>query len=190
VNPIPGLKEILCQNTVNVDASYTDETTGWGTTHFNDLGDPLAAVCSGGTVNIAIFSNTSYSGGDVSFDGLTVVLGDFDLELTGKITDGLIRTTEDGKLVMKNLTPGTAKTFPITDGTNDFTVTINIPTVSNKDISMNIISKQVSRTLTSKFVKIGGDQNLDATMTMRVDKSTIAPKTLGSSSNLRYFSTS
>jgi len=173
---------------VYVDASYNSNTSGWGVTHFSDLSLALSGVCVGGTVSIAPVSKTTYSG-NVSFNGLTVVLGNYDFELTGNITSGLIRTTDNGKLVMKNLTPGTTKIFPITDGSNDFTITINIPTANNQDIKMNIISKQVSRTMTSKFVQIDGEQNLNATMTMRVDKSSIAPKTISSTSNLRYFST-
>ncbi len=71
------------------------------------------------TVNVAPDSRTTYSG-DGSFDGLTVVLGNYDFELTGNITAGLIKTTEVGRLVILDLSPGSTKTFPITDGVNNF----------------------------------------------------------------------
>jgi len=186
VNPIPGLV-VPCENTVYVDGSYTAQTPGWGVTHFANLSLGLAGVCNGGTVSISPVSKTTYSG-IVSFDGVKAVIGNFDFELTGTISAGLIRTTNNGKLIIKGLIPGATTTFPITDGTNDFTVTINIPYVANQDISMKIINNPVSRTMTSQFVVIGGNPNLNARLEMRVDKSSIAPKKLGSTSNLRYFS--
>ena len=173
-----------CEQEVWVDATYSSHED-FGFTHFTNLGLALGAVCVGGTVNIANHSNTIYSN-DVNFDNLKVILGDYDLEITGNITAGLIQTTNVGKLIMKDLTANTTKTFPIADGTNNYTMTITTSDVNNPDISVRISNLNPTGSINSDFWEIDGPENLDATITFRVDKASIAPKTLGSSTNLRY----
>ena len=175
-----------CQATVFVDASYTDQTAGWGVTHFSDLSLALAVVCASGTVNIAPVSNTNYAG-DVDMTGMIFIIGDADFNLTGNLTGGLIQVSGTGKLVMKDLAANTTKTFPITDGTYNYTMTVTTDDVNNPDISVRISNNNPSGSITSDFWDISGPTSLNATVTLRVDKAAIAPKTLNSNSQLRYY---
>ena len=181
-----GTDPVGCQNTVSVDASYNSGTTGWGVTHFSDLSLALAVVCASGTVNIAPVSNTNYAG-DVDMTGMTFIIGDADFNLTGNLTGGLIQVSGTGKLVMKDLAANTTKTFPITDGTYNYTMTVTTDDVNNPDISVRISNNNPSGSITSDFWDISGPTSLNATVTLRVDKAAIAPKTLNSNSQLRYY---
>lgn len=174
-----------CQAEVWIDGDYTDQTTGWGVTHFNDITLALDNTCPPGTVNI---SNYSYTG-DVDMTGRTFIIGEQDFELIGNLTGGQIRVINTGALLIKDLSSSVTKTFPITDGIYNYTMTLNTDDNSSPDISVRISDLDPSGNFNNDFWDINGPTNLDATLTLRVDKAAIAPKTLNSNTQVRYYDT-
>jgi len=186
-NPIMGLEGSSLESSVFVDNSFNASTNGWGITHFSDLDLAVDNLCAKGTLYIAPNSNTTYTG-DIDFDLLTVILGDYDFELTGNITSGLIKTIGDGKLVMKSIAANTTKTFPISDGTYNYTVTFTTADNTHPDIKVKInINNTASGRISDDFIDISGPENLNATITYRIDKASISPKTLTSISQIRRY---
>lgn len=187
VNPIPGL-EILCKTDIYVDENYDDNTSGWGETYFSDLDLAVTKVCDGGTIYLATESKFIYNG-DLDFSNFKVELGDYDFELTGNITAGLIKTIGDGRLVMKDISANTTKTFPITDGKYNYTITITTADNSNPEISVRLTNSNTNNSLGAYFWDINGPTNLNATVTLRIDKAAIAPTKIQSNSQLRFYDT-
>jgi hypothetical protein len=167
-----------CQNIIYVDASYNSGTTGWQTTHFDDLDDGLANVCPGGTLNIGEFSEYIYAIGDLDFSGYNVIILDYDLELTnGDITGGFVQTPNSGTLSILK-TNGDAKTFPLSnDGTSNFTIVID-PT-NNPTLEIEVKLELASNAppsdglLNTTVWEIEGEAGLDATLTFTLPDSAI-----------------
>ena len=168
---------------IYINEIFNDETSGWLFSHFNSLINGLANATPDATVNI---SNYSFSG-DVDMTGRTFVIGEEDFDITGNLIGGQIQVTNTGRLIMNDLYSNETKTFPITDGTYNYTLTINTMSYSYPDIAVRISNQSPAGSISSDFWDIDGPANLNATITLRIDKAAIAPKTLGSSSNLRYY---
>lgn len=172
----------FCEEEVWVNNSYTDETNGWGVTHFNDLTTALSIACSSATVNISNYTHT----GDIDMTGRTFIVGDQDFDLTGKLSGGLIQV-KAGNIIHRDLAARTTTTIPITDGDHNYTITVTTSDIPASYISVRISNQNPPGSINSDFWDIEGPDNLQATITLRVDKAAIAPKTLSSSSQLRYF---
>jgi len=175
--------DLLCQTEAWVSSAYSSSTPNWRETYFNDLDDAVNVTCDDATVNITNYSHI----GDVEMGDRTFVVGDQDFDMTGDLSGaGLVQVTNAGKLIMNNLAANTTKSFPITDGTYNYTMTVNTADNSAPDISVRINNLNPTGSINSDFWDIEGPTNLNATITLRVDKASIAPKTLGSSTSLRY----
>ncbi len=187
VNPIPGIK-ILCQANVYFDTHYSSSYPLFNKTQFNDLAEAMKRVCTGtSTLHIADVGTTTFTG-SIDFSDINVVLGNYDFELNGNINGGLIQTTNNGRLVMKSISPNITKTFPITDGTHDNTVTFTTASNILPDIfiKINNNTSTIGR-ICNDFIDISGTEDLDATITFKIEKSTIAPKVLTSVSQIRKY---
>jgi len=88
------------------------------------------------------------------------------------------------------LAVSSTKTFPITDGTHNYTMTVTTTNVGNFDIGLRIkdIGNEAPGNINTNFWDIYETDNrdLNLTVTLRIDKAAIAPKTLNSSSQLRF----
>ena len=166
----------ILPTTVYVSVDYNESTTGWGVSHFNNAVDVMNLGCSNITVNI---SDNSFTG-KLDLDGYTFIVGDEDFTVNGDISNGLIQTTGDGYLI-QTATPNQPLTFPITDGTHNYTVTITCGNNPNQPIKVKINNnKTVTGTITSPFdfIDISGETNLNATITMRLDKAVLGGTTI------------
>lgn len=168
----------LCQDIIYVDASYTSGTTGWQTTHFDDLDDGISNVCPGGTLYIGEFTNYVYSVGDLDFTGISVIIMDYDLELTnGDIVGGFVQTPNAGTLnILK--TNGDAKTFPLSnDGTSDFTISIDPTNNPTQEIEVKLTPSSNAPPsdglLNTTVWEIEGEAGLNATLTFTLPDSAI-----------------
>lgn len=169
--------------TVYVSEDYTSANSIWGFDYFNNLTTALGLAAHNATVNITNYSHS----GNVDMTGRTFVVGALDFDVTGNLSGGLVQVTSTGKLLMNDLASNTTKSFPITDGTHNYTMTITTADVNNPDISVRISNLNPTGSINSDFWDIDGPLNLNATVTLRVDKASIAPKTLSTNSQLRYF---
>ena len=176
----------ILPTTVYVSSSYSSSTEGWGVSHFADVDDVLDLACTGITVNISDYTHT----GNFNISGHTLILGNGDFVHNGTLSGGLIRTTGTGRL-MQTAVQNTPRTFPVTDGTNNFTVTITPTSESTSGmigVKLNT-GKVVEGTLVSPmtFFDIYGDEDLDATVFLRIDKAAISPATMEANTIMRFW---
>ncbi|HRP03109.1 MAG TPA: hypothetical protein PLE30_10730 [Candidatus Kapabacteria bacterium] len=184
-NPMPGLASRHF-DTVYVDALYNNSYECWGKVYFNQLDEAIDSVADNGVILVSEMSNTTFEG-DLNLENKKIIIGANNLEFLGNISGGLVQVSNSGKLLMKDLNANETKSFPITDGTNNYTVTITTASTALPDISIRINNKSESRSISNNFLDIIGPENLDATMTIHIDKAAIAPHILSSTSQLRYY---
>ena len=177
-----GIDNLACYYDVYVNSDYDNSHPCWNVSHFNNLNNALSAVCSPGIVNISNYSHA----GNVDMTGRAFIIGEQDFALTGNLSGGLIEVINSGKLIMKDIAPNTTKTFPITDGIHNYTLTIQTADNSNPDISIRITSKDPSGSINYDFWDIDGPNNLNSTLTFRVDKQAIFPNTISTNSQIRF----
>ena len=181
-NPVPSLEKNNI-NEMSISNLYDENTPGWGVTHFNNLSDALELLALPGTINISYYSHE----GDLDFEDITIIIGDGNFEIDGKLNGGLIQFSGEGRLLIAGIPSEETISIPITDGTYNYTMTIYTDNASNPSISIKINNKNIDGIINSNFWDIIGPENLNATLTFRVDKAAIAPKTLNSNTQLRYF---
>ena len=174
-------------NPVYVSEDYSGgNPSGFGITHYNSLTTALTNSTTDATVNITNYSHS----GNVDITGRTFIVGAQDFDITGTLSGGLIRTTGTGRL-MQTAVQNTPRTFPVTDGTNNFTVTITPTSESTSGmigVKLNT-GKVVEGTLVSPmtFFDIYGDEDLDATVFLRIDKAAISPATMEANTIMRFW---
>ncbi|MBS3999411.1 MAG: hypothetical protein KGZ71_02895 [Desulfobulbaceae bacterium] len=174
----------LCNDEVFVSDDYNSSTPNWGYTHFDNLTDALIATCPSATVNISNYSHT----GDVDMTGFTFVIGDGDFDLDGELTGGLIQTPSTGRLILPAV-QNVQQDYPMGDGTNNYTLKIICGNAPTNPVMVRLYEQSVPGAIKDpmQFWEIEGDDNLNATIVFRIDKSAIAPKTLNTNSILRFF---
>ena len=180
------IRVAILPTTVYVSSSYSSSTEGWGVSHFADVDDVLDLACTGITVNISDYTHT----GNFNISGHTLILGNGDFVHNGTLSGGLIRTTGTGRL-MQTAVQNTSCTFPVTDGTNNFTVTITPTSESTSGmigVKLNT-GKDEDGALKSPmtFFDIYGDEDLDATVFLRIDKAAISPATMEANTIMRFW---
>ena len=139
------------------------------------------AIVNTNDVEIEVDGITNLNG-----NGFLVTVGTKDFNIDGSLTgNGLFNVSSTGKLV-RALTASTETSFPIGDGTYNYSFTITSDDNTNPVISISLVQKTPTRNISNDFWNISGPDNLNATLTFRVDKASIAPNTLGSNTQLRY----
>ncbi len=101
--------------------------------------------------------------------------------------NGYVVVTDDGYF-SQYPTEDTEIEYRISDGTNNFTTKITCgedPEGNELKVKLNI--KTVGGAISDKFWDIMGPENMDATLVFRLDKSAIAPKTLKSTTDVRFY---
>lgn len=171
---------------VYLSSSFNSQTSGWGISHFSTLNTILSFACPGVQINISNFTHT----GNIDLDGYTAIIGESDFTINGNISGGLIRTTNSGKLVQSAVQNST-RTFPVTDGTNNFTVTVT-PTspASSGNIGVKLnTGKSVDGSLVNQltFWDIYGPPNLNATVTLRINKAVLGATTIPQNALMRFW---
>ncbi len=175
----------------NVDTDGNLLFKGSGTQNINGSS---SSILKFENLTINTGANVNTNGVEVEVDGVTnlngsgflVTVGTQDFNVDGSITgNGLFNVTSTGNLV-KSLTASTESIFPIGDGTNNYTFSINSSNNTNPIISIKMNDISETRIISSDFWDITGPDNLAATLTFRVDKAAIAPNTIGSNTQLRY----
>lgn len=137
---------------------------------------------------IKILRNYNYSG-DINLSnlGIVLIIGDFDFVLDGSIVGGQVRVIEGGYLSM---TPqqNIPLVYPLTDGEHNFTVTLNCLNVPNLPVKMKINEGNLADGLKLiEMIDIMGEDNLNATITLRIDKSALDSGTLSNNAQVRFF---
>jgi len=175
----------------NVDTDGYLLFNGSGTQNINGSSSSILKL-ENLTINAG--ANVNTNGVEVEVDGITnlngsgflVTIGTQDFNVDGSLTgNGLFNVTSTGKLV-RTLAANTESIFPIGDGTNNYSLTITSADINNEEISVSIIDNSPTRSISNDFWDIIGSDNLNATVTFRVDKAAIAPNTLGSNTQLRF----
>jgi hypothetical protein len=180
-----GVWNVIVDNpAVFVSDDYDSNTPGWGSTYFDNLADALNVACDDATVNISNYAHT----GDVDMTGYTFIIGDSDFNLDGELTGGLIQTPSTGRLILP-AEEGVPIGFPMGDGNNNYTLKIICENIPTNPISVRLKEESVPGAIKDpmQFWEIEGDNDLNATIIFRIDKSAIAPKTLNTNSILRFF---
>jgi predicted outer membrane repeat protein len=174
----------LCPSNVFVSDDFDNETVGWGSTYFDNLADALNVACADATVNISNYAHT----GDVDMTGYTFIIGDSDFDLDGNLTGGLIQTPSTGRLILP-AEQNVQQDFPMGDGNNNYTLKIICENIPTNPIRVRLKEQSVPGAIKDpmQFWDIEGDDDLDATIIFRIDKSAIAPKTLNTNSILRFY---
>ncbi len=170
---------------VYVSSTYDQSSQIWGFDHFNNLDDALLYSTPDAEVNI---SNYSYTG-NVDVGNREYIIGSGDFTLNGNLTGGLITAVSGGRLSMP-VAQNTQRTFPVTDGTNNFQVKITPLEAGAGNLSVKLnAGKSVDGALKSPmaFWDLYGPTNLNATVVLRLDKSVIAPAVIPANFLMRYY---
>ncbi|MBX3043187.1 MAG: fibronectin type III domain-containing protein [Candidatus Kapabacteria bacterium] len=155
---------------VFVSDDIDENTSGWQVTHFDNLNEALDVACIAATINISNYTHT----GNIDMTGYNYKVGDSDFFLNGEISGGLIQTIGTGRLIQSAVQNQT-RTFPVTDGTNNYTVSI---TPGSKDgffaVRLNA-NKSVAGSLVNPFVfwDLYASSNIDATVILIIEKSSL-----------------
>lgn len=181
-NDYPYFGRSKKSSSVYVSQDYNSSTSEWKVYYFNNLDTALTEVASNGTVYISNYNKI----GNLDVGNMQYIVGNKDFSIKGNITNGLVQTTNNGKLILKGIPANIETTFPITDSTYNYTVTIKTANTSLPDIGINIIRQNINSALSDKFLQISGPINLNATIKFRIDKAAIPDISLNYS-NFRYF---
>lgn len=181
---------------VNVSGGYDATHTGiednkyWNIRYFNSVGNATAGSATGSTITIKSSNgSTNTSVTDLDADANTIIIDDGDLTVSGTITasTGQIRAIGTGYLI-QSPTANVAKTYPITDGTHNYTLSVNCSNSPTQPIKVKINNnKNVSGEAVIDFFDISGEVGLNATLTLRVPKSAINSGALSRANTIRYF---
>jgi hypothetical protein len=168
---------------VYVSELYNELTINWNYNHFDNLYIAVNAACDGATINISDYTHT----GNVDMTGYTFIIEDGDFNLNGVLSGGLIQTPSTGRLILPAV-QNVQRNYPIGDGNNNYTLKIICGNVPTNPISVRLKEQSVPGAVKSPmpFWEIEGDDNLNATIVFRIDKSAITPKTLNTNSLLRF----
>lgn len=170
---------------IYVSDSYSAATSGWGYDRFNNISTGLANSTPASTVHIDAYTHT----GDVDISGHTCIIDNGDFILNGNLTGGTIQAVSTGRLSLMPI-QNQIKTYPISDGTNNFTVTVNCANTITNPIKIKLnTNKSIDGSVTTPMTywDISGDSSLDATISFRIDKAVISPITLKTSNTFRFF---
>jgi hypothetical protein len=179
-----GADPLGCFSEVYISDEYDSNTPGWQVTHHDNLSYALTIACDDATINI---SNYAHSG-DVDMTGYTFIIGDYDFNLDGNLTGGLIQTPSTGRLILPAV-QNVQQDYPMSDGNNNYTLKIICENIPTNPIRVRLKEQSVPGAIKDpmQFWEIEGDDNLNATIIFRIDKSAIAPKTLNTNSILRFY---
>ncbi|MBX3043014.1 MAG: hypothetical protein KIT33_02085 [Candidatus Kapabacteria bacterium] len=175
-----------CQSQTFVDVAFNSSSPGWQVTQFDNLNDALDLACEDATINISNYTHT----GNIDMTGYSYIVDDGDFLHDGNLSDGLIQTTGTGRLI-QTAVQNIPRTFPITDGTNNFTVTIT-PTSGSTSGVLGVklnTGKEVEGTLVSPmtFWDIYGEEDLDATVILRIDKAALGTTSIPANGIIRFW---
>lgn len=176
---------------VNLAKNYTgsEDPTYWGIRYFNDLATAISNSNAGSTITIKNQGAEGYTAASINTTNNTFIVDDGDLVLTSTTTpivgSGLIQAIGDGYLVMSPQS-ATALTYPVTDGTHDYSVTVTSPTTPTSPIKVKIHDgANVNRALTVDLWDVQGDAALDATIKLKIPKASITSRYLPSNTLIR-----
>jgi hypothetical protein len=131
--------------------------------------------------------------GDLTLVGInkTITVGSEDLLVEGQIIgdNHSIISISSGYL-SQNAIMNVQKVYPVTDGTNNYRVTITPTSESTSGaLGVKLNSTEYDEALTSPmmFFDISGNSDLDATVTLRIDKSAISPATMQANTIMRFW---
>jgi hypothetical protein len=130
--------------------------------------------------------------GDLTLVGAdkNITIGTGNLFVQGQIigTNHSITAVSTGYL-SQNAQASVQRDFPMGDGTNHYTLKIISGNAPTTPIRVRMVEKSVPGAIKDPmlFWDIAGDNNLNATIILRMDKSAISPKTLNTNSILRFF---
>ena len=174
---------------VNLSRFYTALTSGWDITSFNDLATAISNSATGSTITIKKQVGEGYTVASINTTNNTFIIDDGDLVLTSTtapiVGTGLIQAIGDGYLVMSPQS-ATALTYPVTDGTHDYSVTVTSPTTPTNPVKVRIHDgANANRALTIDLWDIQGDAALDATIKFKIPKASITSRYLPSNTLIR-----
>jgi hypothetical protein len=174
----------LCNAEVWVSDDYDSNTPNWGYTYFDNINYALLGICNNATINISNYTHT----GNVDMTGYTFIIGDDDFDLDGELTGGLIQTPSTGRLILP-AEEDVQIDFPMGDGNNNYTLKIIPLHEPTTPIMVRLKEQSIPGAIQDpmQFWEIEGDDDLNATIIFRIDKSAIAPKKLDTNSLLRSF---
>jgi hypothetical protein len=130
--------------------------------------------------------------GDLTLVGANknITIGSGNLFIQGEISGNnhTITATSTGYL-SQNASANNQKNYPVGDGTNNYTLKINCANAPTNPILVRLVEQSVSGGIKDPMFlwEIVGEDDLDATIIFRIDKSAIAPKTLNTNSILRFY---
>jgi hypothetical protein len=189
----PKTVSTLAENAY-VSAGYSEgegnnpDNNYWGIRYFGNIGDAVAGSAVGSSISTKAFNgNTNVTVNTINIENNTFVIDNADLTVTGDITgSGLIKATGDGYLVLTTAS-GNPLTFPITDGTNNYTCTITAGDGNELKVNLNAVGTSGAKS--NKLWDIVGENDLNATIVFRIDKAAIPSGQLKQSDMVRFLNT-
>ncbi|MCO5251942.1 MAG: hypothetical protein M9949_11070 [Candidatus Kapabacteria bacterium] len=169
---------------------------------FNGTGN---SIISGTSPDSILFENiTVESSATITNNHLSSIIGDLTLVGADKnITIGTGNLFVQGQIIgtnhsitavstgylSQNAQASVQRDFPMGDGTNHYTLKIISGNAPTTPIRVRMVEKSVPGAIKDPmlFWDVAGDNNLNATIILRMDKSAISPKTLNTNSILRFF---
>jgi|GEM_PF-5862104 len=158
----------------------------WGIRSFNDIDDAINNSAPGSTITFKSFGSYDYFDIDeINTNNNQFAVDDaYLLIYNGIIGNGLIQVTGSAYLVMFSNGDGDPLTLPITDGINNYTCTIS--NTSYKQFGIKLNPKSSTGAKSNMLWDILGDENLNATITFRIDKSAIESNIIKATDKIRY----
>jgi hypothetical protein len=174
----------------NLNSAGTLEFTGTGAQTISGTGNNLSfetvVVDAASNVTFTNIGGRVYNNLTLSGAGTNVTIGTSDLRVDGLILGtGLVCPTSGGYLSML---PTTAPlTYPITNGTNNYSTTITCGVAPSSAIKVRINKDQthVGEALADFFDFIG-ENNLNATVKFHIPKTALASGNWNNSNQIRY----
>jgi hypothetical protein len=142
----------------------------WGYNRFNALSTLLLCTTHNSEIHVSNYSHT----GDIDMTGHKYVIDEQDLNLDGNLSGGLITAINTGLLVLIP-TQNNTKIYPLTDGTNDLTLSITCLNAPTNPVKVNIHhGKTGDNFIMTDFWDIRGDNNLNATLIFKIEKTALS----------------
>jgi hypothetical protein len=153
--------------------------------YYCNLEDAIDDAISG---NEIVISGYTHNGNiDITGLGLLLKIGEQDFILNGQLTGGLIQAVGTGYL-SKTMPQNEAQTFPLTDGTNNYTVTATYLNLPSQPLKIKINdSKNLSDAIMSDMIDIKGEENMNATLKFWIPKSVLTSSWYNSNNVMRYY---
>ena len=157
--------------------------------YFTSLATAINNSATGSTITIKNKNGSGFTAASINTDNNNFIIDDGDLVLTSATTpivgSGLIQAIGDGYLVMSPQS-ATALTYPVTDGTHEYSVTVTSPTTPTNPVKVRIHDgANENRALTVDLWDIQGDAALDATIKLKIPKASITSRYLPSNTIIR-----